>query len=151
MNEEQDKHAIQEVIVTLIRAQADGDIDRILDLMAEDVVLLLPGQPPMRGRDAFAEAFRPTIGKVRIEGKSDIQEIHIAGDYAFCWNQLSVTVRPAADAPPDRLSVFSREWQAKANQMALFRRAGPVLSVFRREPDGRWVLFRDANMLAATE
>ena len=30
------------------------------------------------------------------------------------------------------------------------RRAGPVLSVFRREPDGRWVLFRDANLLAAT-
>jgi uncharacterized protein (TIGR02246 family) len=151
MNEEQDKHAIQEVIATFIRAQAEGDIDRILDLMAEDVVLLSPGQPPMRGRDAFAAAFRPTIGKVRIEGKSDIQEIHIAGDYAFCWNQLSVTVRPVADAPPDRLSVFSREWQAKANQMVLLRRAGPVLSAFRREPDGCWVLFRDANMLTARE
>jgi ketosteroid isomerase-like protein len=29
------------------------------------------------------------------------------------------------------------------------RRAGPVLSVFRKEPDGRWVLFRDANLLVA--
>jgi ketosteroid isomerase-like protein len=24
---------------------------------------------------------------------------------------------------------------------------GPVLSIFRKRPDGTWVLFRDANML----
>ena len=29
------------------------------------------------------------------------------------------------------------------------RREGNVLSVFRKEPDGRWVLFRDANLLTA--
>ena len=28
------------------------------------------------------------------------------------------------------------------------RRSGPVLSVFRKEPDGSWVLARDANMLS---
>jgi len=98
VNEEQDQHAIREVIETWIRASADGDLDRILGLMAEDVVFLLPGQPPMRGRDAFASAFRLIIGKVRIESKPDIQEIHIAGDYAFCWNQLSVTITPLAQA-----------------------------------------------------
>jgi len=29
------------------------------------------------------------------------------------------------------------------------RRSGPTLSVCRKEPDGRWILFRDANMLKA--
>ena len=29
------------------------------------------------------------------------------------------------------------------------RSAGPTLSVFRKEQDGRWILFRDANMLKA--
>jgi hypothetical protein len=24
-------------------------------------------------------------GKFRFEGKSDIQEIHVAGNYAYCW------------------------------------------------------------------
>lgn len=132
MNDEPDKHAIREVVANWLRASADGDIDGILGLMAEDVVFLLPGQPPMRGREAFAAGFRQIIGKIRIEGKPDIQEIHVAGDYAFCWNQLSVTITPVAGGPPKR-------------------RAGPVLSVFRREPDGRWVLFRDANMLTAME
>ncbi|HEV2319641.1 MAG TPA: SgcJ/EcaC family oxidoreductase [Verrucomicrobiae bacterium] len=132
MNEEQDKHAIHGVINSWIRATADGDIHRILNLMAEDVVFLMPGQPPMRGRDAFAAAFQSIIGKVRIEGKPDIQEIHVAGNLAFCWNNLSVTITPTADGPPKR-------------------RVGPILSVFRREPDGRWVLFRDANMLTAVD
>jgi hypothetical protein len=26
-------------------------------------------------------------------------------------------------------------------------RAGPALSVFRKEPNGRWIILRDANML----
>jgi hypothetical protein len=75
-----------------------------------------------------AAALRSALGQVRIEGKPDIQEIHVAGDYAFCWNQLSVTATPLQGGPAQR-------------------RAGPTLSVFRKERDGRWILFRDANML----
>jgi uncharacterized protein (TIGR02246 family) len=130
VDEEQDKRVIREVIATWMRASADGNLERVLSLMAEDVVFLVPGQPPMRGRAAFAAASRSMAGRVRFEGKSDIQEIHVAGDYAFCWSQLAVTATPLAGGDA-------------------VRRAGPVLSVFRREPDGRWVLFRDANLLAA--
>jgi uncharacterized protein (TIGR02246 family) len=128
MSDEHDKQAIREVIETWIRATAAGDLDQVLRLMAEDVVFLLPGQPPMRGRDAFAAASRSAMGKVRFEGKPEIQEIHIAGDYAFCWSYLALTVTPLPDGAPKQ-------------------RAGNILSVFRREPDGRWVLFRDANLL----
>lgn len=157
MNEEQDKQAIRDAIDTWIRATADGDIDTILGLMAEDIVFLVPGQPPMRGRDAFAAGFRQMIGKVRIECKADIQEIHIAGDYAFCWNNLSVTITPSGGGPPGRATrpaappVFRKDFVEKMSDLSTIRRAGPVLSVFRREPDGRWVLFRDANMLTALE
>src|SRR2546428_7405269 len=98
--------------------------------MAADVVSLVPGHPPMRGREAFAAASRSALGHYRIEGKPDIQEIRIAGDYAFCWNHLSLTMTPSQGGSPKR-------------------RAGPILSIFRKEPDGRWVLFRDANLLTA--
>ena len=149
MNEEQDKQAIREIIATFLRASAEGDIDRILGLMAEDVIFLVAGQPPMR-RDAYAAAFRSMIGKVRIDGTSDVQEIHIAGDYAFCWNQLSVTITPVTADPPSRQTgPFRQEFTESLKEKLIMRRSGPVLSVFRREPDGRWVLFRDANMLTA--
>lgn len=129
-SEEKDKQQIRDVIATWVRASTSGDLDTVLNLMAEDVVFLLPGQQPMRRREAFATASRGMTGKMRIEGKPEIQEIQIAGDYAFCWNYLSITVTPLPDGAPKR-------------------RAGNILSVFRREADGRWVLFRDANMLTA--
>ena len=127
---DQDNEKIREVVATWMRATAEGDLETVLSLIAEDAVFLLPDQPPMRGREAFAVALRSVLGQVRIEGKPDIQEIHVAGDYAFCRNQLSLTVTPLQSGPAQR-------------------RAGPTLSVFRKEPGGRWILFRDANMLSA--
>jgi ketosteroid isomerase-like protein len=31
----------------------------------------------------------------------------------------------------------------------IVRRSGNTLSILRKEPDGKWVMIRDANMLAA--
>jgi ketosteroid isomerase-like protein len=63
----------------------------------------------------------------RIEPKSDIQEIHVEGQMAYCWNHLSVTVTPIAGGPPKE-------------------RSGYTLSVFRKE-NGTWVIARDANLM----
>ena len=41
--------------------------------------------------ETFAAA-RSALGQVRIEGKPDIQEIRVAGDYAFCWNQTVLSM-----------------------------------------------------------
>jgi uncharacterized protein (TIGR02246 family) len=130
MKNDRDEQQIREVVSTWMRASAEGDLETVLGLMAEDVVFLQAGQPPMRGREAFATASRAMTGKFRFAGTSDIQEIRVAGDYAYCWNHLTVEVTPLEGGDATR-------------------RAGNVLSVFRREQDGRWVLFRDANLLAA--
>lgn len=131
MSPQHDSAQIREVIATWIRASAADDLDTVLSLMAEDVVFLLPGRPPMRGRAAYAEQSRAMIGKVKISGTPDVQEIQVFGDYAYCWNNLSITIAPEGGAP--------------------MHRAGDVLSIFRREADGRWVLWRDANLLTAAQ
>jgi len=112
-----------------MRATAAGDLPQILGLMSEDVVFLLPGQPPMRGQEAFAAGFRAALQRVRIESVADIREICISGGLASCWNQLSMTITPLQGGPPKQ-------------------RAGFTLSIFRKEADGHWRLFRDANMVA---
>lgn len=55
MNDEQ---AIRDLIATWHKASAAGDLTTVLKLMAEDVVFLVAGKPPMRGRDAFATGFK---------------------------------------------------------------------------------------------
>jgi len=124
-----DERAIREVINTWMRATAAGDLTRVLELMDDDVVFLGPGRPAMRGKQGFAHATKAAEGRHRIEGSADIQEVHIFGEWAYCWNQLTVRMTPLDGG-------------------AASERRGPVLSIFRKRPDGTWVLFRDANMLA---
>jgi SnoaL-like domain len=66
---DQDNEKIREVVTTWMRATAEGDLETVLSLIAEDAVFLLPDQPPMQGREAFAAALRSAPGQVRIEGK----------------------------------------------------------------------------------
>ena len=60
-SEEEEQKKIREVIDTWLSASAKGDLQTVLGLMAEDVVFLIAGQPPMRGREAFATATRSAL------------------------------------------------------------------------------------------
>src|SRR5713226_2061088 len=124
-----DEQAIREVVADWQKAAAAGDLSKLLNLMAEDVVFYVVGQPPMRGREAFAAAFRAAVQQVRIESTARIEEIQIAGNFAHLANHLTVTMTPLQGG-------------------AGMRRSGYTLTIMRKEPDGCWVLSRDANMLA---
>lgn len=125
-----DEQAIRDLVANWLSASGDGDVERVLELMDDDVVFLQAGQPTMRGRAAFAAAQQPLQKTHRIEARSEIQEIRVFGDWAYCWNHLDVVLVPLQSG-------------------ALSRRAGHVLSILHRQGDGTWVLFRDANLMIA--
>ena len=116
-----DGRAIRALIAAWLDATRAGDTEAILGLMTEDVVFLVAGQPPMRGKPAVAAAQRALAG-----APSDVQEIVVAGDFAYAWTNLAVVM-----SPPDGVPV---------------RRSGSTLSIFRRD-SGAWRLHRDANLL----
>jgi len=122
-----DEQQIRDLVATWMSATRDGDLDTVLSLMTDDVVFLVAGQPPF-GKQKFAEAMRaPTGAKLpKIDGRNDIQEIRVFGDWAYMWTRLSVEMTPPGGAP--------------------MKRAGHTLSVLRKT-GGRWQLARDANLL----
>jgi uncharacterized protein (TIGR02246 family) len=123
-----DEQSIRELVAEWHKAAAAGDLSTLLNLMAEDVVFYVMGQPPMRGREAFAAAFRAAVQQVRIESTATIEEIQVAGNFAHLANYLTVTLTPLQHG-------------------SIMRRSGYTLTILRKEPDGIWVLYRDANML----
>ena len=125
-----DEQEIRQLVATWMAATKSGDMDKVLSLMSEDVVFLLPGQSPLIGRSAFAAAQKAQTGKAapQFDGTSEIQEIQVFGDWAFMWTKLTVVVTPPGDAPS-------------------MTRAGHTLSILKKQ-NGKWVLARDANMLA---
>jgi uncharacterized protein (TIGR02246 family) len=128
---ETDEQEIRRLVATWIDATKAGDTDTVLNLMADDVVFLVTGQPPMIGKAAFAAAMRAQSGqgRPRFEGKSEIQEIQVLGDWAYMWTKLTVVITPLGSASP-------------------ITRAGNTLTILKKQ-NGKWVLARDANMLAS--
>ena len=94
--------------------------------MTDDVVFLVPGRAPF-GKEAFSAA-QGGLDDYRIEANSAVCEVRVAGDWAFCWTRLTVSITPKQGGAP-------------------VRRSGHTLSSFARASDGRWLLARDANML----
>jgi uncharacterized protein (TIGR02246 family) len=121
-----DERAIRDLVATWMEASQAGDVETVLGLMTDDVVFMVPGREPF-GKEAFAAA-APSMKDVRMEGTSDIRELRILGDWAYLRNHLEVTVTPPGGPKP-------------------MRRAGYTLTILRKEPDGRWRLARDANLL----
>src|SRR5436190_12238840 len=99
-----DERAIRNVIATWMEATVAGDLPRVLALMDDDVVFLGPGRPAMRGKDGFAAATRAIDGKNRVEPAAEIQEIRVFGGWAYCWNQLTLTIQPLDGGTPTHLA-----------------------------------------------
>ena len=124
-----DEEQIRTLVSTWMSATRAGDTDTVLGLMTQDVIFLVPGKPPMR-KPEFAAAVKAQASNTapRFEGVSDIQEITVAGDWAFMWTKLSVIATPPDGSPSTK-------------------RTGHTLTVLRKQ-QGRWLLHRDANLLS---
>jgi uncharacterized protein (TIGR02246 family) len=125
MNAQHDEQAIRELVQTWMAATRAGDTATVLSLMADDVVFFVPGREPF-GKAAFEQGSRAQ-SHVKIDAVSDIQEIHVAGDWAWMRNRLRVTMRPPGGTPVVR--------------------SGYTLTVLRKDSAGRWAVARDANLL----
>ena len=121
-----DERALRDLIATWLSASAAGDIAKVLSLMSEDVIFLVAGRS--FGKEEF-EASQGVLASHRLETSSEVKEVVVSRDLAYARTDLTVTMTPLAGGPSQR-------------------RSGPTLSIFRRGPDGRWVLVRDANLLA---
>src|SRR6476620_11041997 len=99
MSTQSDEQQIRELVSTWIAATKAGDIEKVLSLMSDDVVFLMPGQP-MRKAD-FAAAAGAQAGKdaPKFDGTSEIQEITVLGKWAFIWTKLAVVVTPSLGGP----------------------------------------------------
>jgi uncharacterized protein (TIGR02246 family) len=124
-----DEQEIRQLVSTWMAASKAGDVETVLSLIADDAVFLLPGHAVMSKAD-FAVAARAQSGQnaPQFNGSSEIQEIKILGDWAFMWSKLTVIV-------------------TQPGGVQSTTRAGHTLSILKKQ-NGKWVLARDANMLA---
>lgn len=123
----EDERAIRDLVANWMEATKAGDSASVLRLMADDALFLVPGQQPF-GKEAFARAAEAqTESSMEFDGKSEILEINILGEWAYMISRLEVT---ATDLESGQV----------------VNRAGHTLTILRKEK-GEWLLARDANLL----
>jgi uncharacterized protein (TIGR02246 family) len=123
-----DERAIREVHSTWIDAVNAGDLGCLLSLMADDVVFLNPGKAPL-GRDGFPAGFSAAHQQARINCISELEDVVVVGEVAYTLSRDSLSVTPRATGEATQL-------------------AGHRIAVYRKQPDGRWLLARDAHTLS---
>jgi uncharacterized protein (TIGR02246 family) len=121
-----DDQAIRALHATWIDAVNAGDLAKLLGWMTDDCVLLGPGQPPL-GREGFPAVFTSGHAQGRLRCTSELQEVAVIGDIAYTRSHDTVSVEPPTGAP--------------------VHLAGDRLTIYRRHPDGRWLLARSAHTL----
>jgi uncharacterized protein (TIGR02246 family) len=120
-----DERAIRELVDTWMEASRRGDTETMLGLTTDDIVFMTPGREPF-GKEEFRAASEAMRG-AEMEGRVEIREIRLLGDWAWIRNHIDLTVTPPSGEP--------------------VHRSGYTLSILRKGADGRWRLTRDANLV----
>jgi uncharacterized protein (TIGR02246 family) len=127
MSDHADEQAIRTVIANWLDASTRGDYAALEPMMHPDVQFLTVGNEPMT-RDSYREVFENVISTMKLEGTSDVREVQVEGDLAYAWAFISIGFKTAASD-------------------VHVERNGNVLSIFKRNAEGQWQLWRDANLM----
>jgi uncharacterized protein (TIGR02246 family) len=120
-----DERQIRELVDRWMAATKAGDTQAVLDLMTDDVIFMVPGREPF-GKEEFRTASE-AMHEMEIDGRAEVLEIQVAGDWAFIRNHIDVSTGQGGGERSNR--------------------SGYTLTILRKCEDGRWRLARDANLV----
>lgn len=101
-------------------AVASGDMETVLNGWADDAVIMAPGQPPIRGREAIRDYVEATGTIPGFSIRWEPIEAHVAasGDMAYLIERNEVRWQDSTGAP--------------------VRETNKVVTVWRKGADGSW-------------
>ena len=120
---ENDLRAIEAINQRDMQFALAGDKAMMMSQWADDIVLLPPAGPIMRGRAVIEQASRGVEDPTILSSVLDMQEVKVIGDFAFQWGTYDYTLRPSAGAEVARVS-------------------GKIMRILQRQPDGSWKIYR---------
>jgi uncharacterized protein (TIGR02246 family) len=121
-----DERAIRDLVDTWMAASEAGDTETVLGLIDDDALFTVAGREPF-GKDEF-RAHSEAMTGVDVDGRAEVREIEVLGDWAWIRNHIDLMVTAPGREPKHR--------------------AGYTLTILRKGADGRWRLYRDANLVS---
>lgn len=122
---EEDLRAIEEIGQRDMRFAIANDPTMMMSQWTDDIVLLQPVGPVLRGRETIAATLGGATASVEVlDYVLDMQEVSVFGDYAVQWGTYRYDLR------------------TRVPQGEPVRTSGKIMRVLRRQPDGSWKIHR---------
>lgn len=122
-----DEQAIRRLTEDWLAAVRAKDIPRLSGMVTDDAIFLPPGLPLISGKQAVETMYKSFFQQFsRVEQAVSIEEVEVAGDWAFAWGTEKFVLVPQPGGSPIEMQ-------------------GKGLSILRRQPDGSWKFARGIN------
>lgn len=95
---------VREVALGIIMADNARDLERVMSFYADDAVLLPPGEVAARGKDVIRRRYEAFFRTYAPEIITDLEEVRVAGDWAFVIGANRGRLVPAGGGAERRLN-----------------------------------------------
>jgi uncharacterized protein (TIGR02246 family) len=123
-SEAEDLAAIAAFNRQYLAAINDGDIDALARLTTDGHMMISSGGPPLAGKQALVDAMTGAFENFEIDETWTPEETVVSGDLAYQRGTFVVMARPKSGGEASRST-------------------GNFIRIYRREPDGSWLMIRD--------
>ena len=123
--EADDLAAIAEFNRQYLGAINNGDIDTLASLTTEDHMMIASGGAPLTGKQALVDAMTGAFERFDFDESWTPLETFVSGDLAYQRGTFIVNAMPK-------------------NGGEATHTEGNFLRIYRRQPDGRWLMTRDS-------
>jgi ketosteroid isomerase-like protein len=119
-----DETAIGEFNQRYLKAINEGDIDTLASLTTEGHMMVSSGGAPLAGKQALVDAMTRLFQTTEFEESWAPEETVVSGDLAYQRGTFVVVAKPKSGVAESRVT-------------------GNFLRIYRKQPDGRWLMVRD--------
>ncbi|HUF71527.1 MAG TPA: nuclear transport factor 2 family protein [Gammaproteobacteria bacterium] len=116
--------AIAEFNRQYLAAINEADINALADLTTEDHMMIMSGGEPLAGKQALVDAMTGAFERFAFDEAWMPEETVVSGDLAYQRGTFVVNATPRAGG-------------------AATRTTGNFMRIYRRQPDGSWLMVRD--------
>jgi uncharacterized protein (TIGR02246 family) len=119
---------IRDLETAWVAASAAKDLDKILSYYADDAILITPGAPAAKGKDAIRGAWKDMLAdpKLKLAFSSERVAISTSGDMAAANGSYTLTVTN----PKTKKALDDK---------------GSYVTVYKKQADGAWKAIDDIN------